>query len=70
MIALVMYFWLPESLQFLSVKGKAKSQIARVLSRINPAQSYAAATEFFVPEQTQAGVPLLQLFQQGRARCF
>ncbi len=62
-----MYFWLPESLQFFSVKGKAKSQIARVQSRINPAQCYVAATEFFVPERAQAGVPLMQLFQQGRA---
>ena len=71
-IALAMIVWLPESLQFLCLKNKAKARIAQTLQRINQSHSYSDATEFFAPEQTQRGVPQpgmiwMQLFQQGRA---
>ncbi|MBI3425423.1 MAG: MFS transporter [Acidobacteria bacterium] len=77
-IALAMLAWLPESLQFLAVKGQAQAQaqaqarvqakLAQALRRLNPAQRYAEAAEFFVPEQAQGGAPLWQLFRAGRAR--
>ena len=66
-IACVMFVWLPESLQFLAVKGKAKDQIAKILRRINPTQNYDNSIEFFVPEQAKTGVPIFQLFHAGRA---
>jgi AAHS family 4-hydroxybenzoate transporter-like MFS transporter len=59
LIALAMIIRLPESLQFLSVKGQAQSRIAATLRRINPAQGYPAATEFLFAVVFIAGVGVM-----------
>jgi MFS transporter, AAHS family, 4-hydroxybenzoate transporter len=66
-IALAMLVWLPESLQFLGLKGKARSRIARTLQHLDPTQSWAEDAEYFVPEEARGGASLAQLFQEGRA---
>lgn len=66
-IAFAMLIWLPESLQFLSLKGKASGRIAQTLRRLNPTQSLTEGAEYFVPEAAHGGSSLAQLFQEGRA---
>ena len=67
LIALAMLLWLPESLQFLALNGKASDRIAQTLNRLDTAQRYAPATEFYVEQQAETGVPILQLFSERRA---
>lgn len=66
-IAVLMFFLLPESLQFLALRGHDKKQIARWLTRIDPAVNAGPATEYVIPEDKKRGVPMVQLFHDGRA---
>lgn len=69
-IGLSMLFWLPESLQFLVQQGnaaKTRDRIGRWLKRIAPAVHMDSATEFVLTEKKHPGVPLVRLFQDGRA---
>ena len=56
-IAVAMYAWLPESLQFLVVRGGKRDQIVKWLQRIDPTVPTAATTQYVVQEQKQQGVP-------------
>jgi AAHS family 4-hydroxybenzoate transporter-like MFS transporter len=75
-IGTVMFFALPESLQFLVLKGKDAGKVIRWLKRIDPAaeggiskQTAAGgvSTQFVVPEERKEGVPFFNLFRDGRA---
>lgn len=66
-IALLMYWKLPESLQFLAVKGQRSGMLREWLLRIDPRLSLSDATRYVVPETPSAGAPVGQLFEQGRA---
>ncbi len=66
-IGLLMLFWLPESLQFLALYGKDPEKLARWLKRVNPAVAVTRHTQFTVREGRQKGVPIIKLFEQGRA---
>lgn len=58
---------LPESLMFLTKKGKSV-QVAEIVRKIAPEQSLTASTQFTLAEVTQADqAPLRALFQQGRS---
>lgn len=65
-IAVAMLVWLPESLQFLVVRHRRREQIARWLSRVNPAVPIGPDTRFIVPEDNREGVPVVHLFREGR----
>lgn len=65
-IAALMYWQLPESLQFLALKGGRESAIRKWLSKIAPALPLTASTRFEVPEKPSAGVPVGRLFEDGR----
>ena len=65
-IALAMFLWLPESLQFLVVRRGSREQIARWLRRIDSTVPIDADTEFVVREAGREGVPLVHLFREGR----
>jgi AAHS family 4-hydroxybenzoate transporter-like MFS transporter len=67
-IAALMFFVLPESLQFLVIHGGRNDKIAAVLKRIDPLFVADPATRFVVSEQPKAGVLVGQLFREGRAR--
>lgn len=67
LIALAMLLWLPESLQFLSLKGGADARISRTLRRLAPALPAAEDAAYFVPEKAPGVSPLPRLFQEGRA---
>jgi AAHS family 4-hydroxybenzoate transporter-like MFS transporter len=66
LIALAMLVWLPESLQFMVLRGRSRDQISRWLRRIDAAAPAGAATEYVVPEENRGGVPVVHLFRDGR----
>ncbi len=66
-IALLMYFLLPESLQFLALRGHNRAQIVRSLGHIDPALEISPATAFTSSDDRKKGVPMVHLFHDGRA---
>ena len=64
---LAMLVLLPESLQFLVLRGKPADRVTAWLKRMDPSAALHPAAEYFVPEQPQPGFRFWQLFQQGRA---
>jgi AAHS family 4-hydroxybenzoate transporter-like MFS transporter len=66
-IGILMFFLLPESLQFMVLRGKNLSNVAKWLKRIDPAIEADGATQYSVREQKKEGVPMLHLFREGRA---
>jgi AAHS family 4-hydroxybenzoate transporter-like MFS transporter len=66
-IGLLMYFLLPESIQFLVLHNKSRETIGKWLQRVYPSVSIAGNTQFQVREQRLKGVPIIKLFEDGRA---
>ena len=64
-IAAAMYFWLPESLQFMAVRGKRQSEVRRWVRRIDPAAASEDAV-YVASEEQKGGVPAIHLFRDGR----
>jgi MFS transporter, AAHS family, 4-hydroxybenzoate transporter len=65
-VLLPMFLWLPESLQFLVVRGRSPDRIARWLRRIDGA-AVGGDVRYVVREERRRGFPLPQLFRNGRA---
>jgi AAHS family 4-hydroxybenzoate transporter-like MFS transporter len=66
-IGISMFFLLPESLQFLALHEKNPQKLRNWLVRVNEDVPSGPNVRFIVHEQKQTGVPLVKLFQQGRA---
>jgi AAHS family 4-hydroxybenzoate transporter-like MFS transporter len=66
-IAALMFFLLPESLQFLALRGRNLGQIGKWLKRIDPTLAVSGPAEYVVREEKRKGVPVVQLFHEGRA---
>ena len=66
-IALAMLFWLPESLQFMVLRGKNRENVGEWLQRIDPAVPVGSTAEYVVHEETRQGVPVKHLFREGRS---
>ena len=64
-IAVIMIFALPESLQFLVLHRKHLDKAAGWLKRIDPSAS-GDADQYFVEERKRKGVPWIHLFHEGR----
>ncbi|MDR3721499.1 MAG: MFS transporter [Candidatus Acidoferrales bacterium] len=65
-IAILLIAGLPESIQFLAVRGKSPQAVVRILTRIAP--EFAASNLRATPRDTQhEGVPVIHLFTEGRA---
>src|SRR5688572_9607152 len=65
-IAVAMYFGLPESLQFLAVRRRRLDQVGRWLKELNPAITVDEKTEYVANEESRGGVPFIHLFSDGR----
>src|SRR5262245_17962646 len=65
-IALVIMFLLPESLQFMVLQGKDPSRIRKWLKRVDPSASTKDRVEYVTREEKRAGVPVVHLFSEGR----
>jgi AAHS family 4-hydroxybenzoate transporter-like MFS transporter len=57
---------LPESVRFLALTGRANARVAELLGLISPKVEFPAAAQFVVHEPGLAGMPVLQLFRDGR----
>jgi AAHS family 4-hydroxybenzoate transporter-like MFS transporter len=66
-IAILMLVWLPESLQFLAVRGGNPDRLARWLKQLDPTLQIGPATKFTASETSRQGVPFWHLFRDGRA---
>jgi AAHS family 4-hydroxybenzoate transporter-like MFS transporter len=66
-IALAMYFWLPESLQFLVLRATQLKKVDKWLRRVAPGAVPSGAAQYIVAERRREGVPVLHLFRDGRA---
>lgn len=67
-IAGMMVFVLPESLQFLAERGGRDGQIDAWLGRALPGHRTVAGARYSVSADRTAGVPVAELFRDGRAR--
>ena len=65
-IALLMLWGLPESLQFLAVSGRNRDTLARWLRKLDPTVRIDASTKFVANEERRGGVPAVHLFRDGR----
>lgn len=65
-IGIAMFFWLPESLQLLVVRGKT-DRIAAWIRRVHPEVEVGPDTEYVSAEQGRKGVPVKYLLAEGRA---
>ncbi len=63
----LMLFLLPESLQFLVLKGRQGANVRKWLKHIAPQASIGGGTQLVVREHKHKGMPFLQLFREGRA---
>ncbi|WP_242110728.1 MFS transporter [Luteimonas aquatica] len=69
LIAAAMLVLLPESMQFLALRGTRPERIAASLRRIAPALALGPGTRYLAPgEGSDLAAPMLRLFQDGRAR--
>lgn len=66
-IAVLMLFQLPESLQFMVLKGRSRDRIGKWLKRVDSSVEIGCATEYVVREEEREGVLFVHLFQSGRA---
>lgn len=67
-IGVLMFFLLPESMQFLVLKKRKLDKVAQWLKRIDPTVTITADTQYVVHEKEHKGAPVLQLFTGGRAK--
>ena len=66
-VAILMFVWLPESLQFLAVRRQRLDQLARWLKELDPTLRVEPGTQFTANETSRRGVPFWHLFREGRA---
>jgi MFS transporter, AAHS family, 4-hydroxybenzoate transporter len=64
-LALAMFVFLPESLQFLVIKGQ-RDRVRRWLLKFDPAMDVPEQAEFVVRETSGRGAPVAELFRDGR----
>jgi AAHS family 4-hydroxybenzoate transporter-like MFS transporter len=65
-IGLVMLVALPESLQFMALRGTSPAKLAHWLNEMNPSVKATPDDEFVAREENKAGVPISHLFREGR----
>jgi AAHS family 4-hydroxybenzoate transporter-like MFS transporter len=65
-IGAFMYWALPESLQFLALRGDRGGELRRWLTRVDPSIGSSPSTRFVTAERPTTGVPVARLFDNGR----
>lgn len=66
LIAALMYVFVPESMQFLVVKGRRLDEVGRTLRRIDPSLKVDGSTRYALAETAQGSAPVVELFREGR----
>lgn len=67
LLSLALIFALPESVRFLALQKGKRQGIAAIVRRLAPDRSFDDATEFALREENRGGVPVKNLFTEGRA---
>lgn len=67
LIAVLMYMYLPESIQFQVLSGKSSAKTLNVLKETLGAKELPNDAELVVAERNSGGVPVMELFRDGRA---
>jgi MFS transporter, AAHS family, 4-hydroxybenzoate transporter len=63
-----LFFWLPESVRFLTVKGRRPSEIIAILRKLDPGLIFPADAQFTLHQKIQpTNVRLSEVFTHGRA---
>jgi MFS transporter, AAHS family, 4-hydroxybenzoate transporter len=65
-VSILMFFWLPESLQFLVVRGKFE-RVTAWIRRVHPTVQAGPGTQYVTGEEGRKGVPVKYLLAEGRA---
>jgi len=68
LMAVLMYFYVPESMQFLVLQGRKLDSVAACLRKIDPSVQIDRDTRYHVPEAKQSGAPVAELFREGRTK--
>jgi MFS transporter, AAHS family, 4-hydroxybenzoate transporter len=66
-MAVMMFFYIPESMQFLVLRGKKLDHVGDCLRRIDSTVTIARDSEYIVHEP-KGGAPVAELFREGRAK--
>jgi MFS transporter, AAHS family, 4-hydroxybenzoate transporter len=66
-IAIAMWWGLPESLQFLAGRGAQHAALAKWLKQLDPSLVVTPQTRYVSNEDSKGGVPFVHLFREGRA---
>jgi AAHS family 4-hydroxybenzoate transporter-like MFS transporter len=59
--------WLPESIRYLALKEKNHARLRAILLAISPNAGFGGTERFTITEPKLPGMPVVQLFQKGRA---
>ncbi len=66
LIGILEYLFLPESLQFLVLRAHDKSRVRKWLSHVEPSLHVDESTVYDISDEKKRGVPIFQLFHEGR----
>jgi len=67
-IAILAFFWMPESIKYMSIRESHREKLARVLERLAPGYRVPPGARFVIDEERQApGVNPKYLFSEGLA---
>lgn len=66
LLGLAMLAWLPESIQFLVLRRRPRETAVRWLKKLDPSLAVDASTRIEVKEAKADGMPVAELFREGR----
>ena len=66
LVAMVLIMALPESVQYLAVRGGDERKIAAIMARVAPGLADTPATSMIAPDRRHEGLPVKYLFAEGR----
>jgi MFS transporter, AAHS family, 4-hydroxybenzoate transporter len=66
-LCLILAFVLPESIRFLALTERSPELIAALARKLRPGQDFPAGTQYVVTEAKRLGLPVINLFRDGRA---
>ena len=67
LFAILLTALLPESIRYLAARTAKRDQLERILCRIDPAARFPPGARFVLSEAKATGLPLANLFREGRA---
>lgn len=65
-MVVLLYFWMPESIRFLVLRGDRNDEVASRLRRIDPSVDFAGSAGFTIHEEKSGAMPVVALFHEGR----